>query len=141
MKSNQLGSMYITLILSLLLQAPRSDFGAIGSSGLGWLADELSEELPSSFVDTSSFDFDLYFPFSTSLGLQLNKDLTISNMEDSKAAELTGMLQLGDMLISINGEDLSSTSYVQTVQTFSFCANYQYPKPPLPSNSSLPGNR
>ena len=116
MKSNQLGSMYITLILSLLLQATRSDFGAIGSSGLGWLADELSEELPSSFVDTSSFDFDLYFPFSTSLGLQLNKDLTISNMEDSKAAELTGMLQLGDMLISINGEDLSSTSYVQTVQ-------------------------
>ena len=101
----------LLLLLHLLhLQPPvKADFGAIGTSGLGWLAEELihddvDDDVTSSYVDDAIYDFDVAFPRGTSnLGLLLDENLTIAHMEDSKAAELTGLLRQGDLLVSVNG--------------------------------------
>ena len=102
----------LLLLLHLLhFQPPiKADFGAIGTSGLGWLAEELihdddvDDDVTSSYVDDAIYDFDVSFPRGTSnLGLLLDENLTIARMEDSKAAELTGYLRQGDLLVSVNG--------------------------------------
>ena len=108
---------WFVLYLSYLPKAS-SDFGAIGSSSLGWLEEELVPNDETSFVDPTLYDFDITFPHNTQdLGLLLDSTLKIQSMEDSKAAEMTGYLQEGDTLISINGEDISSLDFKEVSST------------------------
>ena len=104
----------LLLLLLLHITPSTSDFGAIGSSSLGWLADELddpsSRTLSSTFTDTSVFDFEIPF-YSTGaihLGLHFDSNLIVQRIDDSKAADLTGMIQCGDTLIAINEENVET---------------------------------
>ena len=109
-------------VLFLLHITPStSDFGAIGSSSLGWLADELddpsSHTLSSTYTDTSVFDFEIPF-YSTGggpidLGVFFDSHLVVQRIDDSKAADLTGMIQRGDTLIAINEENVETIPLTQ----------------------------
>jgi hypothetical protein len=108
MKANNI---FFSLLLLLLCMPPiLSDFGAIGSSSLGWLADEI-ETTESSFVDSSVYDFDVNFPMGKiDLGMKLGSNLTVLSLDDSKAADLTGLIQIGDTLLSISGVSCETLS-------------------------------
>ena len=87
------GAMLQLVLLLLHITPSTSDFGAIGSSSLGWLADELddpsSRTLSSTFTDTSVFDFEIPF-YSTGaihLGLHFDSNLIVQRIDDSKAAD------------------------------------------------------
>jgi hypothetical protein len=66
--------------------------------------DEQNGHVTSTLVDDTIYDFDVTFPRGTyDLGLMLDENLTVAHLEDSKAAELTSYLRLGDLLVSVNG--------------------------------------
>ena len=75
-------------------------FGDHGEDGLAFLEDD---DDYSSFVMPEKFDFDVTFPYNSGpLGLTVSEAHTIISIEDNLAADLTGMLRVGDQLIGIN---------------------------------------
>ena len=75
-------------------------FGDHGKDGLAFLEDD---DDYSSFVMPEKFDFDVTFPYNSGpLGLTVSEARTIISIEDNLAADLTGMLRVGDQLIGIN---------------------------------------
>ena len=75
-------------------------FGDHGEDGLAFLEDD---DDYSSFVMPEKFDFDVTFPYNSGpLGLTISEAHTIISIEDNLAADLTGMLRVGDQLIGIN---------------------------------------
>jgi hypothetical protein len=92
------------LVLTNTVRGFGEDHG--GEGGLDFLVED---DGYSSFVDPGKFDFTVFFPFNCGpLGLVINADMRVVGMEDSLAADLTGMIAVGDELLSINGERVSS---------------------------------
>ena len=77
-------------------------FGDHGKDGLAFLEED---DDYSSFVMPEKFDFDVTFPYNSGpLGLTVSEAHTIISIEDNLAADLTGMLRVGDQLIGINNK-------------------------------------
>jgi C-terminal processing protease CtpA/Prc len=75
----------------------------------------------SSFVDPSVHDFDVTFAYGASdIGMALEEHhgkLLVTSLEDSKSAELSGLVRKGDQLLAISGEPVSTMSSRDEVQT------------------------
>eukprot|EP00943_MAST-04B_sp_MAST-4B-sp1_P005464 g5464.t1 len=75
-----------------------------GSNGLAFLEED---DDYSSFVMPEKFDFDVIFPYNSGpLGLTISDALFITSIKDNYAADLTGMLRVGDQLLAINDEKM-----------------------------------
>ena len=75
----------------------------------------------SSFVDPSVYDFEVTFSYGVEgIGMVLeerNGQLLVASLEDSKPAELSGLIRKGDQLLAISGEPISSRSSSNSVHS------------------------
>lgn len=76
-----------------------------GDGGLGFLGED---DDYSSFVDPGKYDYKVIFPYTSGpLGLKLDDEFRVISIEESLAADLTGMMRLNDKLLSIDGTFVS----------------------------------